>query len=242
MPRKYGDAGKKAPTPMARDASFRDQMLSLMENDSAIRDLVSRMMLESVVVQELRAFREDTNRRFEAVDRRFEAVDRRFEEMMTELKALRTDMDKRFEQMRVDMDKRFEAQRSDMDKRFDLVGVEFKATRDSISALGSRWGIQTEEAVRSFAQEFISKEFGVKAERWTHKDAELDLVVGNGHHCAIEVTSWCDERALRRFLQSVGAYETKTGNHVVRRMIITAHATGAAWKAAQQAGVEICSG
>ena len=33
------------------------------------------------LLQELRAFREDTNRRFEAVDKRFEAVDKRFEEV-----------------------------------------------------------------------------------------------------------------------------------------------------------------
>ena len=45
------------------------------------------------LLQELRAFREDTNRRFEAVDKRFEAVDKRFEEM-------REDMERRFEESR----------------------------------------------------------------------------------------------------------------------------------------------
>ena len=33
------------------------------------------------LLQELKAFREDTNRRFEAADKRFEAIDKRFEEV-----------------------------------------------------------------------------------------------------------------------------------------------------------------
>jgi hypothetical protein len=41
------------------------------------------------LLQELRAFREDTNRRFEAVDKRFEAVDKRFDRVDSDAKDLK---------------------------------------------------------------------------------------------------------------------------------------------------------
>ena len=66
--------------------------------------------LDSDLRSEIQAFREDANRRFEAVERRFEAVDRRFEEV-----------ERRFEAI----ERRFEA----VDKRFVstqwLIGIGF---------------------------------------------------------------------------------------------------------------------
>ncbi len=188
--------------PRAKDADFRSELLTLIRTDSAIRDEVNRLILESAVMQELKAFREDVNKRFEAMDRRFEA----------------------------------------MDRQFDSLHKDVRSTRDSVSALGSRWGIQTEEAVREFAAGFIAEEFGVKAEHWAHKDAELDLVIRNGRHCVIEVTSWCDEKAMRRFIQSAAEYEKQTGNRPSRRIVVTAHATGPAWRLAQREGIEVFSG
>ena len=58
------------------------------------------MHLDRDLRGEMKALREDMDKRFAAVDKRFEAVDRRFEE-------IRKDMDKRFAEMREDMDKRF---------------------------------------------------------------------------------------------------------------------------------------
>jgi hypothetical protein len=60
------------------------------------------------LLQELRAFRADTNRRFEAVDKRFEAVFKRFEAV-----------DKRFDKV----DKRFDKVDSDAKDLKDWVGV-----------------------------------------------------------------------------------------------------------------------
>ena len=58
-------------------------------------------------------FRNDVNRRFEAVDKRFEAVDKRFETV-----------DKRFEAI----DRRFDA----IDRRFDAIDRRFEEIRADI--------------------------------------------------------------------------------------------------------------
>ena len=77
---------------------LRSELPRLLREHPEVRHALWGMMLEAfpsrqefmVLLEELRAFREDSNRRFEAMDRRFEAVDRRFEEM-------RADMNLRFE-------------------------------------------------------------------------------------------------------------------------------------------------
>ncbi|MBI4612538.1 MAG: DUF3782 domain-containing protein [Planctomycetes bacterium] len=181
---------------------MKTQLLELIRSDADVRAEVERLLLNSAVMQEIRALREDMNRRFEEVDRRFEAIDRRFEAMIAELRSV----------------------------------------KDSVSALGSRWGIQTETAVREFAQRYIASEFGVRAERWRHKDSELDIVIGNGKHHLIEITSWCDEKTVRRFVASIATYEQETGRKADRKIVVTAHATGPAWRLAQEEGIEVFSG
>ncbi|MBI4577685.1 MAG: DUF3782 domain-containing protein [Planctomycetes bacterium] len=173
----------------------------------------------------------ETFARRDDLSRILDAMDRRFEEA-------REESNRRFEAM----DRRFEA----MDHRFEAMQAELReglrSVRDSISALGSRWGIQTEEAVRSFAREFIGSEFGVRAERWQHRDAELDVVIQDSRHHLIEVKSWCDEAAILALIRHAEAYEASTGHLPARRMVITAHATGSAWRLALAQGVEIYSG
>lgn len=139
-------------------------------------------------------------------------------------------------------DRRFAAQAEQIRQGFERMDERFKRIDDRISALGSRRGIQTEEAVRGFAREFIATEFGGEVERWRHDHAELDVVMRNGRCCLIEVTSWCDEEKLRRFLRNAEIYTQDTGREPSRRLVVTAHATGPAWKLAQAEGVEIISG
>jgi hypothetical protein len=177
----------------------RDEILTLLRTDPEIRAEVNHLILESAVMQELRALRADMNQRFEAVDRRFETLVNEMRE-------------------------------------------GFRRMDDRFSALGSRWGIQTEEAVRAFAREFVGREFGVQAERWTGAEAELDVVVRNGKDYVIEVKASCDERDVERFVSHASAYEQATGRRPARRLIVTAHATGRAWGRARDQGVEIISG
>lgn len=99
-----------------QESLLRTQVLELVRTDAELRGEVERLVLNSAVMQELRALREDMNRRFGDMDSRF--------------RALREDMDRRFEAV----DRRFEA----VDRRFEAMIAELQSVKDGVSALGSR--------------------------------------------------------------------------------------------------------
>jgi chromosome segregation ATPase len=91
---------------------LRQNLPRLLREHPEVRHELWGIMLEAFpsrqefmeLLQEMRAFREDTNRRFEelrqdmdrrfeAVERRFEAVDRRFEAIIEELRSHREQID-----------------------------------------------------------------------------------------------------------------------------------------------------
>jgi hypothetical protein len=164
----------------------------------------------TTLLEEIRAFREDADRRFEAMERRFEAIDRRFEE-------LRVDMERRFEavERRFEaMDRRFEAvnQRFEaVDRRFEAVLTEMRETRERadrryrelelhLSALGLRVGRGLEHVIREIVEEFSGQTF-TTAERLVLTDAEgvvfgvrgaqveFDLYAADGTAYLVEVKS-----------------------------------------------------
>jgi len=108
---------KSLPGLLREHPELRTEIYKILSDEFVIRSEFYEYMKKSDerferLLQELKAFREDTNRRFEAADKRFEALDKRFEEM-------REDMNRRFEAT----DKRFDA----IDKRFEEVYHRFEA-------------------------------------------------------------------------------------------------------------------
>jgi hypothetical protein len=186
---------------------LRAELPRLLREHPEVRHEIWGLMLEVFpsrqefvsLLEELRAFREDSNRRFEAMERRFEALqadmDRRFEAMERRFEALQADMDRRFEAMErrfeaVDqrfeaMDHRFEAvdQRFEaVDRRFEALIAEMRQTREQaerrsrelelhLSALGLRVGRGLEHVIREVVEEFSGQIF-TTAERLVLIDTE----------------------------------------------------------------------
>jgi hypothetical protein len=77
-------------------------------------------------LEELRALREESNRRFEGlhheIAQRFEAVDQRFETLLREMNQRFEAVDQRFETLLREMNQRFEA----VDRRFEVVDQRFE--------------------------------------------------------------------------------------------------------------------
>ena len=100
------------------------------------------------LLQELRAFREDTNRRFEAIDQRFEAMDRRFDEV-----------DGRFDKV---------------DKRLDKMDSDFKDLKDwvgmVVGGFQRRAGRSLEDAVAGTLRIALGRD--VKPENITMRKIE----------------------------------------------------------------------
>jgi hypothetical protein len=179
------------------DAAFMEQLRQnlprLLREHPEVRHELWGIMLEAFpsrqefmeLLQEMRAFREDTNRRFEelrqdmdrrfeAVERRFEAIDRRFEAIIEELRSHR--------------------------EQIDNMGRELREMRIGFSSLGIRVGYGLERAIQGVVEEFAGETFPF-AERLVLRDeggevygiagaeVEFDLYAHNGKAYLVEVKS-----------------------------------------------------
>jgi hypothetical protein len=176
---------------------LRRELPRLLREHPEVRHELWGLMLEAfpsrqefvTLLEEIRAFREETNRRFAE---------------------MRQDLDRRFTEMRQDLDRRFEA----VDRRFETVIAELRRHGEAlhfqsqqlrdltvhVSSLGSRVGHGLEHMVREVVEEFAGETFTV-AQRLVIRDeagevfgvagadVEFDLYVHNGRAYLVEVKS-----------------------------------------------------
>jgi hypothetical protein len=140
--------------------------------------------------------------------------------------------------------------REDMMKGFELMDRRITRLENLISALGARWGIMAEDAVRGGLRGILEKEFGVKVERWITIDEEglvygfksvieVDIAIKDGKTMLIEISSSVDKSKVTAFLRKAQLYERKTGIKPDRLVMVTPYAEDAAMKAAREMSVEI---
>jgi hypothetical protein len=218
--------------------------------------------------QEIAKLREDMLKGFERHDRElarlredmingFERHDREIQRLTEEMNKLREDMTKGFERH----DRELERLREDMVKGFERHDMEiarlredmmrgFDAMNRRISALGARWGLESEEAFREGLRGILERELGLKVERWTAFDetgsvfghpsqVEVDVAVSNGKVMLIEVSSHVKQADVAALVKKAELYERTTGRRPDRLIVVTPFAEERAMEAALKLGVEI---
>jgi len=165
---------------------LKEEFIDLLEKDREFRYAVAgliglREILERLDKHEEEPIRlrEDLNRLREVMNKGFEAHRSEIKKLREDLNRLREDMYKGFElhwteiqKLREDMNKSFEAHCNEIKRLREDMNKGFEAINRLISALGARWGVMTEEAVREGLKKLITKEFGYKVERWRKFDGE----------------------------------------------------------------------
>jgi hypothetical protein len=217
---------------------------------------------------ELAKLREDMLKGFERHDaelaklredmvKGFERHDREIQRLTEEMNRLREDMMKGFERH----DRELERLREDMIKGFERHDMEiarlredmmkgFDAMNRRISALGARWGLESEEAFREGLRGILEKELGLKVERWSAFDetgsvfghpsqVEVDVAVSNGKVMLIEVSSHVKQADVAALVKKAELYERITGRRTDRLIVVTPFAEEKAMEAALKLGVEI---
>jgi hypothetical protein len=185
-------------------------------------------------LQELRAFREDTNRRFEAADKKFEE---RREDMNRRFEAA----DKKFEEMREDMNRRFEAVDKKFEEvyhRFDKVDSDFKDLKDwvgiVVGGFQRRAGRNLEDAVAGTLRIALGKEVKPENIRMRQKiqddegmigpkgrSYEIDLCVTNTECLIFEIKSYAEEEDIERFNDKAELARKKLDLKNVVKVLIT---------------------
>jgi hypothetical protein len=163
-------------------------------------------------LEELRALREESNRRFEGLQheiaQRFEAVDQRFETLLRE------------------MNQRFEA----ADRRFEGLFAELREQRLHLSALGARVGRGLESIMKGIVEEFAGESFPL-ADRLVLVDTEgevfgvpgaeveFDLYAHNGRAYLVEVKSHLKTDDVLKFQRKAVFAEAKLGRPLTRLIL-----------------------
>ena len=84
----------------------------------------------------------------------------------------------------------------------------FKRSTDSIAALGSRWGLQSEQTFRNALQSLLART-GYTVEKGYYGDREVDVVIKNGEHILLEITSALKKKDIASLNRSAEDYFIK---------------------------------
>ena len=154
------------------------------------------------------------------MDRRFEQVDRRFEQV-----------DERFDQV----DRRFEQ----MDRRFEQMDQGFVEVKRSIDRLGSRWGIRNESLFRQTIASILEQSFGVSVEQRAIGGEQFDVLIHDHQHILVEIAASVGPTILARLERKRRLYEEAAGVDPARVILATASIHSRRAQQLRQAGIEV---
>ena len=110
--------------------------------------------------------------------------------------------------------KRTESSIDILTKRIDDLAMHmkegFQKVNEQISALGSRWGIMNENTFRRTVHTLLSRA-GYTVSKGMYGEREIDIVIKNGEHILLEITSAAVKKDVRNLNRSAEDYFQKTG-------------------------------
>ena len=87
----------------------------------------------------------------------------------------------------------------------------FEELSNRIAALGGRWGIYNEATFRATLQGIFAKMDGVDVREGFYGDRQVDVVIRNGDHILLEITSRMHARDIESLYRSAEDYEAREG-------------------------------
>jgi hypothetical protein len=232
---------------------LKKEILKLLREDEEFRLAVAGLLGLDAILNELKKLREDFNRhieleekRWEENNRRWEEAYKRFEAIEAELRSLREEsirLREDFNKLREDFNKLYES----VMKRLDLFE---KRIERRITALGARWGIESENAFREAMRGVIEEVLGAgRVERWRYYDdkgevygfpsqVEVDLVVKDNVHVLVEIKASTSSGDVLEFWR-IGNLYSKVMGVKPRLVLITPFIDDKGLNTAKKLGVEV---
>jgi hypothetical protein len=176
---------------------------------SVVQDLSESLRETKQTVKELAEAQKQTEHRVEELAQAQKRTEHRVEELAIALKEL-AEAQKRTEQR---VEELAEAQKR-TELRVEELAIAmkegFQKINNQISALGGRWGIKNEITFRNTISALLSKA-GYSVSRGYYGDREVDVVIKNGEHILLEITSAALKKDVRSLNLSADDYFQKTG-------------------------------
>ena len=119
-------------------------------------------------------------------------------------------------------DERLAAAQARTDQRFEELAAAQARTEqeiknlavsvtNQITALGSRWGIYNESTFRATIQGLFSKMANVTVKEGYYGGRQVDVVIRNGEHILLEITSRMHTKDIENLYQSADDYRKREG-------------------------------
>lgn len=218
------------------------ELPALMQQDAQIRawirDLIRQYAPEREetesrfdrLLAELRAMREESERRWEEQNRKWEEQNRKWEEQ-----------NRKWE----------ENQQQIREILAAIKRVDYRIER-TIGALGARWGLSSEATFRKALRAILEESFGVTVERVEFWDeagevfgrpdqVELDVIIRDGQILVCELKSSASRSDVYSFERKVRLYEKRTGQQARRMILISPMVDERARQVAADLGIEVYS-
>jgi len=204
--------------------TIKEEFLSLLERDREFRYAVAGLIGLGEVL------------------RRLDEHGERMVKIEEELVKLREDMNK----LREDMNRL----REDMNKLREDMNRSFMLVERHISALGTRWGLMSEEAFREGIKGLVERELGFKVERWVKFDGEgfvygypsqveVDVAIHDERLILMEVKSHVRASDIYIFRRVAEFYEKVEGRKPARLIMVTPYADEKVMEASLRLGIEV---
>ncbi len=182
---------------------------------------------------DLDGLRTDVNNLGQRVDRLEVKVDRleiKVDQLRVDVDGLRIDVNnlgQRVDQLEIKVD-RLEVKVNQLEVKVDQLEVKvdkntqaierlekkmddgFKQLSNQISSLGSRWGIYNESIWRQTIASVLGESYGVTVKRLELSGEEFDVLISNGDHILIEITSRFHQRDVNKVIRKRQLYTDQT--------------------------------
>lgn len=203
---------KELPRLIAEKPEIRYEILGVVSESFVTRDELK------AVLDEIRQLREDFNRRFEEHSLRLEEHSRRIEELAQAIAGLR----------------------EDFNTGFGELSRAIRELRKSVDTIGSRWGIFVEDTFRNAMSVLLERHFDARVEEITVGGYQVDLLITNGLHILVELTSSVKEKDLENLLKAARAYKDESGAEPLL-YVVTAYISPRLYDLAKEKGISILS-
>ena len=162
--------------------------------------------------------------------------------VLTELRALRTAMDRRFEQVdqRIEqMDQRIEQSGRQMQEFRADVAARFEDVQRAIDRLGARWGVRNEILFRQTIAAVLEQSFGVSVEQRTIAGEQFDILIHGREHILVEIAASVGRTIQARLERKRRLYEESTGVSPARVILAAASIHSRRAHDLRQMGIEV---
>jgi hypothetical protein len=199
-----------------------------------LREELSREFDEKLARQS-REFDEKLAKQSKEFDEKLAKQSKEFDEKLIKLREeLSKDFDEKLARQSKDFDEKLAKQSKEFDEKFNKWADNIiERITNKINAIGGRWGIDAENAVRKFAEKIVS-DWGGNVKKWNkkveiklgdkviHKEYEIDIVVKDGKEMLIEVKASFNKDSMEKFVEACELYESTEGKgKKIERIVIS---------------------